>query len=82
MLQCSAVRHSIRVDDLRMADFTNNVALVNGIGERGAVFIWRYIDESGNATNTRPYADHRIIVNSASAQLWKTARCAPTGQVT
>ena len=46
-----------------MADFTNNLALVNGIAERSAGFIWRYIDESGNATDTRPYADPRIIVN-------------------
>ena len=51
------------IDDPRMADFTNNLALVNGIAERSAGFIWRYIDESGNATNTRPYADPRIIIN-------------------
>ena len=43
------------IDDPRMADFTNNLALVNGIAERSAGFIWRYIDESGNATKTRPY---------------------------
>jgi len=36
---------------------------VNGIAERSAGFIWRYSDESGNATNTRPYADPRMIVN-------------------
>jgi Domain of unknown function (DUF3291) len=51
------------LDDPRMADFTNNLALVNGIAERSAGFIWRYVDESGNATDTRPYADPRIIVN-------------------
>jgi hypothetical protein len=152
-LNIGRIRYEI--DDPRMADFTNNLALVNGIAERSAGFIWRYIDESGNATNTRPYADPRIIVNvsvwesvdalerfvwqtvhkrfygrrtdwfehfegpavalwwvpvghrpsvaeavariehlkqhgpsdhafdwrTASAQLWKTARCAPAGQV-
>ena len=46
-----------------MADFTNNLALVNGIAERSSGFISRYIDESGNAISTRPYADPRIIVN-------------------
>jgi hypothetical protein len=51
------------IDDPRMADFTNNLALVNGIAERSVGFVWRYIDDSGNATNTRPYADPRIIVN-------------------
>ena len=51
------------LDDPRMADFTDNLDLVNGIAERSAGFVWRYVDESGNATETRPYADARIIVN-------------------
>jgi hypothetical protein len=46
-----------------MADFTNNLALVNDIAERSPGFIWRYVDESGNATDTRPHADARVIVN-------------------
>jgi hypothetical protein len=152
-LNISRIRYDI--DDPRMAEFTNNLALVNGIAERSPGFIWRYIDDSGSATNTRPFADPRIIVNfsvwesvaalerfvwrtvhknfygrrpdwfehfdgpsmvlwwvpvghrpsveeavgrieylkqhgpsnhafdwqTASAQLWKTARCAPAGQV-
>jgi hypothetical protein len=49
--------------DARMADFTNNLVLVNGIAERSPGFVWRYIDESGNATNTRPYADPLVIIN-------------------
>jgi hypothetical protein len=60
-LNIGRLRHDI--DDPRVADFTNNLALVNGIAERSAGFVWRYVDDSGNATNTRPYADPRIIVN-------------------
>src|SRR5262249_50918737 len=26
-------------------------------------FVWRYIDESGNSTSTRPYADPRIAIS-------------------
>ena len=26
-------------------------------------FVWRYIDDSGNSTSTRPYADPRIAIN-------------------
>jgi len=63
LAQLNIGRIRYEIDDPRMADFTNNLALVNGIAERSAGFIWRYIDESGNATNTRPYADPRIIVN-------------------
>ena len=60
-LNIGRIRYDI--DDPRMADFTNNLALVNGIAERSEGFVWRYIDESGNATDTRPYPDGRIIVN-------------------
>jgi Domain of unknown function (DUF3291) len=57
-LNIGRIRYEI--DDPRMADFTDNLVLVNGIADRSAGFIWRYVDESGNATNTRPYADPRI----------------------
>ena len=60
-LNIGRIRYAL--DDPRMADFTNNLELVNGIAERSAGFVWRYVDESGNATDTRPYADPRIIVN-------------------
>jgi Domain of unknown function (DUF3291) len=63
LAQLNIGRIRYEIDDPRMADFTNNLALVNGIAERSAGFIWRYIDDSGNATNTRPYDDPRIIVN-------------------
>ena len=52
-----------------MADFTNNLDLVNGLAERSPGFVWRYVDDSGNATNTRPYADPRIIVN---VSVWRS----------
>jgi hypothetical protein len=57
------------LDDPRMADFTNNLGLVNGLAERSPGFVWRYIDDSGNATNTRPYAEARIIVN---VSMWES----------
>jgi hypothetical protein len=43
--------------------------LVNSIAERSAGFIWRYIDASGNATETRPYADPRIF---ATFSVWES----------
>ena len=49
--------------DPRMADFMNNLARINALAERSPGFVWRYTDASGNATDTRPYADARIIVN-------------------
>jgi hypothetical protein len=63
LAQLNIGRLRYEVDDPRLADFMNNLALVNGIAERTPGFVWRYTDESGNATNTRPYADPRVIVN-------------------
>jgi hypothetical protein len=63
LAQLNIGRIRYEIDDPGMADLTNNLALVNGVAERSAGFIRRYADESGNATNTRPYADPRIIVN-------------------
>ena len=63
LAQLNIGRLRYEVDDPRMADFTNNLALVNGLAERTAGFIWRYIDESGNSTATRPYADPRTAIN-------------------
>ena len=56
-------RVKYELDDPRMADFTNNLELVNGLAERSDGFVWRYVDESGNATDTRPFADPLVIVN-------------------
>jgi uncharacterized protein DUF3291 len=63
LAQFNIGRTRFDIDDPRMAGFTDNLALINGIAERSTGFIWRYVDESGSATNTRPYADPRIIIN-------------------
>jgi hypothetical protein len=61
-LNIGRVRHAL--DDPRMADFMNNLARVNALAERSPGFVWRYADASGNATDTRPFAeDPRMIIN-------------------
>jgi hypothetical protein len=50
-------------DDPRMADFMNNLDLVNGLAERSNGFVWRLKDDSGNATNFRPFPDPQMAVN-------------------
>src|SRR4051794_40238907 len=60
-LNIGRIRYEL--DDPRMAGFADNLALVNGIAERSPGFVWRYTDESGNASNTRPYDDPLMIVN-------------------
>jgi uncharacterized protein DUF3291 len=55
------------LDNPRMADFANNLALVNGLAERSQGFVWRLKDDSGNATSIRAFDDPLIIVN---VSLW------------
>jgi len=66
-LNIGRVRHP--VDDPRMADFMNNLALVNGLAERSEGFVWRLKDETGNATNIQAFDDPRIIPNMS---VWKS----------
>jgi len=64
LAQLNIGRIRYEIDDPRMADFANNLALVNGLAERTPGFVWRYIDGSGNSTDTRPYAgDPRMAIN-------------------
>jgi hypothetical protein len=63
LAQLNIGRIRYEIDDPRMADFTNNLARINGVAERSPGFVWRYQDDSGNATNTRPFNDSRIAIN-------------------
>ena len=64
LAQLNVGRLRYEVNDPRMADFVNNLALVNGLAERAPGFVWRYQDASGAAIGTRPYqGDARMAVN-------------------
>jgi len=51
------------LDDPRMAEFVDNLALVNGIADRSPGFVWRLQDTGADATGIRPFDDPQIIVN-------------------
>jgi len=64
LAQLNIGRIRYEIDDPRMKGFVDNLAFVNEVAERSAGFVWRYQDDSGNATNTRPYeGDPRMAVN-------------------
>ncbi len=70
LAQLNIGRLRYEIDDPRMADFINNLAFVNGLAERAPGFVWRYQDESGNATSTRPFqGDPRMAINMS---VWET----------
>jgi Domain of unknown function (DUF3291) len=51
------------LDDPRIADFANNLELVNGIADRSEGFVWRLKGDAGNATSMQAFDDPRIIIN-------------------
>ena len=63
LAQLNIGRLRFPTDDPRMADFMNNLDLVNALAERSQGFVWRLKDDSGNATNFRPFPDPQMAVN-------------------
>ena len=59
-------------DDPRVADFMNNLDLVNRLAEASPGFVWRLKDDSGNATNIRPFADPTMLLNMSVWQSVET----------
>ncbi len=70
LAQLNIGRFRYSTDDPRMADFMNALDLVNGLAERSKGFVWRLKDESGNATNFRPFPDPQMAVNLS---VWENA---------
>jgi hypothetical protein len=70
LAQLNIGRFRYSTDDPRMADFMNNLDLVNGLAERGKGFVWRLKDDSGNATGFRPFPDPQMAVNLS---VWDSA---------
>ena len=51
------------IDDPSIADFTNNLERINGLGDASPGFVWRLQTDEGDATALRPYEDPMVIVN-------------------
>ena len=64
LAQLNIGRLRYEASDPRMAEFVDNLALVNGLAERSEGFVWRYQDDSGSAIDTRPFdGDPRMAIN-------------------
>ena len=64
LAQLNIGRLRYEADDPRMADFVDNLAMVNGLAERSEGFVWRYQDDSGSAIDNRPFdGDPRMAIN-------------------
>ena len=58
-------------DDPRVAPFMKALDAVNAAAERMPGFVWRYADDSGNATSTQVSTNPRVIVNMS---VWADAK--------
>lgn len=51
------------LEDLRMADFVDNLEYINGLGDKSPGAVWRYQTIAGDATAERIFDDTDIILN-------------------
>ena len=51
------------MDSPIMADFKNNLDMINALAEKSPGFIWRLKDETNNATEIKIFDDDFLIVN-------------------
>jgi len=64
LAQLNIARLKYDFEDPRVADFADNLALVNGIAERSEGFVWRLVDDGGaDALDIRAFDDAAVIVN-------------------
>ena len=49
------------LDDPRVAEFADNLELVNRVADRSDGFVWRLQDDGGNATDIRAFDDPMVI---------------------
>ena len=70
LAQLNIARLKYDFEDPRVADFANNLDLVNGIAERSEGFVWRLRDDAtGNAIDIRAFDDPAVITNLS---VWQT----------
>lgn len=53
----------------QVADFVSQLAVINKLADGAPGFVWRLQTDDGSATEVRPFADDRIIVNFS---VWET----------
>jgi hypothetical protein len=63
LAQMNIARMVAPLDSPVMAGFVAKIDEFNALADRSPGFVWRFQDDTGNATYLRPYADERIIFN-------------------
>jgi len=69
LAQVNIARMVAPLDSPVMAGFVAKIDEFNLLADRSPGFVWRFQNDSGNATYLRPYDDDRIIFNLS---VWET----------
>jgi len=70
LAQVNIARMVAPLDSPVMAGFVAKLDELNALADASPGFVWRFQDDTGNATYLRPYADERIIFNLS---VWQSA---------
>jgi hypothetical protein len=63
LAQVNIARMVAPLDSPAMAGFVAKIDEFNALADRSPGFVWRFQNDTGNATYLRPYEDERIIFN-------------------
>ncbi|MFN8441105.1 MAG: DUF3291 domain-containing protein [Caldilineaceae bacterium] len=63
LAQLNIARMLAPIDDPLLAEFVANLDRINALADHAPGFVWRLQNESGNATELRPFEDDLMIVN-------------------
>lgn len=69
LAQVNLARLKAPLTDPALAGFVARLDEINALADASPGFVWRLQTPAGNATNLRPYADERILVNMS---VWET----------
>ena len=69
LAQVNIARARAPLDSPVMAGFVARLAEINALAEASSGYVWRFQDDTGNATYVRPYEDANILFNLS---VWQT----------
>jgi hypothetical protein len=72
LAQINIARMRAPLADPLLAEFVAQLDRINALAEASPGFVWRLQSDSGNATDIRPFADDRILVNMSVWQSLET----------
>jgi hypothetical protein len=75
LAQVNIGRFRYPLDDLRAADFVDNLDRINALAEESDGFVWRLKGETGNATEISAYDDPAILINMS---VWRSVEALET----